>query len=124
MEKTYAERQAELEKRIKFLACTVIKFCKKLPNTPANLIIIKQLLRAVCSIGANYAEACEAESRNDFSHKMAISKKEAKETLYWLELLAEENPNHKEELRCIYSEAREVYLIFSKAVATSKSRQQ
>ena len=50
-------------------------------------ILSKQLLRSGTSIGANVNEALAAESRADFVHKMAISSKEARETLYWLELL-------------------------------------
>lgn len=50
-------------------------------------ILSKQLLRSVTSIRANVNEALAAESKADFIHKMAISSKEARESLYWLELL-------------------------------------
>jgi four helix bundle protein len=50
-------------------------------------ILSKQLLRAGTSIGANISEAQNAESRNDFIHKMGISQKECDETIYWLRLL-------------------------------------
>jgi len=52
-------------------------------------VISKQLLRSGTSIGANINEALAGESKADFLHKMAISSKEARETLYWLELLQE-----------------------------------
>ena len=52
-----------------------------------EFVISKQVLRSGTSIGANVNEALAAESRADFIHKMAISNKEARETLYWLELL-------------------------------------
>ncbi|HJT23477.1 MAG TPA: four helix bundle protein [bacterium] len=50
-------------------------------------ILSKQLLRSGTSIGANVQEALAAQSRKDFLHKMAIASKEARETVYWLELL-------------------------------------
>ena len=50
-------------------------------------VISKQFLRSGTSIGANVSEALAGESRADFVHKMAVSSKEARETLYWLELL-------------------------------------
>lgn len=50
-------------------------------------ILSKQLLRAGTSIGANVQEALAAHSRKDFLHKMTIASKEARETVYWLELL-------------------------------------
>ncbi|XWN37498.1 MAG: four helix bundle protein [Balneola sp.] len=52
-------------------------------------VISKQILRSGTSIGANVNEASAAESKKDFLHKMAISSKEARETLYWLHLLEE-----------------------------------
>ncbi|MEP0007287.1 MAG: four helix bundle protein [Balneola sp.] len=52
-------------------------------------VISKQILRSGTSIGANVNEASAAESKKDFLHKMVISSKEARETLYWLYLLQE-----------------------------------
>lgn len=54
-----------------------------------EFVLSKQLLRAGTSIGANVQEAQAAQSRKDFASKMAIASKEARETLYWLRLLAE-----------------------------------
>lgn len=56
-----------------------------------EFIISKQFLRSATSIGANVNEALAAESKADFIHKMAIASKEARETLYWLELLDKSN---------------------------------
>lgn len=117
----YLARRAELEKRLKNLALKVIYVCNKLPNSLSNQIITKQLLRAIFSIGANYEEACEPESSSDFVHKISISKKEAREALYWIEILANSNPNLKTELRDTYTETKQVFLIFAKATATSKN---
>ncbi|HOS83363.1 MAG TPA: four helix bundle protein [Bacteroidales bacterium] len=56
-----------------------------------EFVISKQLLRCSTSIGANINEAIAAESRADFAHKMSIACKEARESLYWLELLHASN---------------------------------
>lgn len=58
-------------------------------NEQKEYVISKQLLRSATSIGANVNEAIAGESRKDFVHKMSIASKEARETLYWLELLNE-----------------------------------
>jgi len=50
-------------------------------------VLSKQLLRSGTSIGANVQEALAGQSRRDFLHKMGVASKEARETLYWLELL-------------------------------------
>ena len=53
--------------------------------------LCNQLLRAGTSIGANNAEACNAVSRQDFRSKSYIALKEARESLYWIELLHRNN---------------------------------
>src|SRR3989344_4147243 len=70
----------------------IIKFAMSLPNNPINRSLIQQLVRSGTSIGANYMEADGAESKRDFNHKIGICKKEAKETMYWLRILAKANP--------------------------------
>ena len=65
---------------------SIIELFKYL-QSKKEFIISKQIMRSGTSIGANVNEALAAESRADFVHKMAISSKEARETLYWLELL-------------------------------------
>ncbi|MEQ9090143.1 MAG: four helix bundle protein [Balneola sp.] len=60
---------------------------KKLPRCTYNFEDGKQLIRSSGSIGANYIEANEALSKKDFKMRMKISRKEAKETCYWLKLV-------------------------------------
>jgi four helix bundle protein len=52
-----------------------------------EFIISKQLLRSGTSIGANVEEALAGQTKKDFTAKMSISSKEARETKYWLRLL-------------------------------------
>jgi four helix bundle protein len=78
-------------KRTFDLSCQTIDLIKLLPKNTTNYVLRKQLIRSASSIGANYREALEAESKRDFIHKLAISKKEARKTLYWLGLILYNN---------------------------------
>ena len=69
-------------------AVNVIKLVKKIQNNKKEFVITKQLIRSGTSIGANSEEAVAAESTNDFLHKFKIARKEARESKYWLRLLA------------------------------------
>lgn len=74
------------EKSFQF-AVRVVKMCKFLREEQKEYIMTKQLLRSGTSIGANIAEAQQAQSKSDFVHKMSIALKEAVETNYWIRLL-------------------------------------
>jgi four helix bundle protein len=65
----------------------IIKITDKLPRTPAGFKIAEQLVSSGTSIGANLEEAQEAVSKNDFIHKINISLKECRETIFWLEII-------------------------------------
>ncbi len=67
----------------------VINIYQQIPRTGAGYILGKQLLRAGTSVGANVEEATAASSKADFTNKMNIALKEARETQYWLRLLCE-----------------------------------
>jgi four helix bundle protein len=77
-----------LEERTFIFSEKLICFCRKVPLSPINNPLINQLIRSGTSIGANYCEANGASSRKDFKNKIYICKKEAKETKYWLRLIA------------------------------------
>ncbi len=82
-----------MEELTAVFAENIIDLMKKLPNNPINKIMIEQLVGSGGSMGANYCEANEAESKKDFIHKVGICKKETKETKHWLRLLARANLN-------------------------------
>ena len=112
----------DLEERTAKFAEEIIDLCKKITITPINRRIIDQVIGSSGSIGANYCEACEAESKKDFRHKMGIAKKEIKETKHWLRLLVKAHSEHKEKVRILWKEAHELLLIFSKSVRTSSGK--
>ena len=68
-------------------AIRIVNVYKYLVEEKTERVMSKQLLRSGTSIGANFCESLSAESDLDFIHKLAISQKEANETLFWLELL-------------------------------------
>lgn len=100
----------------------IIEFVKSLNNAVVNRPLKSQLVRAGTSIGANYMEADAAESSRDFNHKIALCKKEAKETTYWLRMVAKANPDKKELCRRLYQEARELTLILSSILNKRKQK--
>lgn len=107
----------DLEERTTRFSEDIIELCKKVPKTVITIPIINQLMRSGTSIGANYCEANGASSRKDFKNKIFICKKEAKETEYWLRLLAKTSEELREECRRLWKEAHELTLIFSKIAA-------
>ena len=87
MTETPGGRTYDLEERTYEFAKDVRVFVKKLPRTICNIEDAKQLVRSSGSVGANYIEANEALGKKDFRMRIKISRKEAKESRYWLRLL-------------------------------------
>lgn len=87
MTETPEGRRYDLEERTYLFAKQVREFVKKLPRTIANREDIKQLVRASGSVGANYIEANESLGKKDFQMHVRVSRKESKESRYWLRLL-------------------------------------
>jgi len=87
------DKKFDLEERTLIFAKQIIIFCKKLSNNTINFKLIDQLIRSAGSIGANYREANDSLGKKDFIHRLRISRKESKETIFWLELIKEANKN-------------------------------
>lgn len=88
MDKPQNSQPYDLESRTLLFARNVIAFVDSLPRTISNVEIGRQLVRSAGSIGANYIEANESLGKKDFLMKIRISKKESKESRYWLRLVA------------------------------------
>lgn len=110
----------DLEERTAKFAENLIDLLKKLPDNPINRRMIDQCMGSGGSLGANYCEANEAESKMDFIHKIGICKKETKEAKHWIRLLAYANPEFKEDFRKMWKEAEELLLIFSAIIRKTK----
>jgi len=109
----------ELEERASSFAEVVIDFCRNLPLDAVNDPLVQQLVRSSTSIGANYCEADEAESKKDFRHKIALCRKESRETKYWLRMIARSAAAHAPQSRILWREAKELHLIFCAIVRTT-----
>lgn len=103
----------QLEQRTKSFALDVIRIAAGLPWSPEGKVLRGQIVRSATSIGANYREAERAVSKADFSHKISLCEKEAVETQYWLELLAEGDFAPKEALEPCRKECSELVAIFT-----------
>jgi four helix bundle protein len=117
------KQEYDLEERAFQFAWRVRKLVKRLPKTAGNFEDGKQLIRSSGSVGANYIEANESLGEKDFLLHIKISRKEAKESQYWLRLLDLETCPELEGERClILQEAKELMLIFG-AIFRNKTRE-
>jgi four helix bundle protein len=115
------KRVYDLEERTALFGENIIDFVKTLPINPINSELIRQIIKSGTSIGANYMEADAAESKKDFRHKIAICKKEAKETKHWLRMIAKANQERKDKCKELWSETQELTLIFSSIILPKKN---
>ncbi|NWG27198.1 MAG: four helix bundle protein [Ignavibacteriaceae bacterium] len=111
----------DLEERSFKFAKDVRLFVKTLPKSIANFEDQKQLIKASGSVGANYREANESLSKKDFFMRIKISRKESKESEYFLRLINETNDlTNKDEAGRLIQEAIELKKIFSSILEKSK----
>ena len=116
----YQNKPYDLEERTLEFAKGIIRLCKKLTKDVINTRLIAQLINASGSVGANYREANEALSRKDFVHRMKITRKECKETSFWLELVYEANQKFIDEIDTFIKESQELRSIFTSIIDKSK----
>jgi four helix bundle protein len=104
--------EKNLAARTKAFARRIIRLYVALPYQPVAQVLGKQALRAGTSVGANYREADRARSKAEFISKIGDCLKEADETLYWLELLSDEQVLTPKRLAPLIQEANELVSIF------------
>ena len=102
----------DLEERSALFGEAIITFAKKIPLNPVNNRLIGQLVGAGPSIGANYCEAKDSISRKEFKQRVCTSRKESKETMFFLRMLATAEAGLAAEARSLWREAKELNLIF------------
>ena len=121
MTKILNSKQYDLEARTLEFARSVRFFIKRLPRITANFEDGKQVIRSSGSVGANYIEANESLSKKDFIMRIKISRKEAKESNYWLSLIdTNNNPELEKERRELAKEAVELMKILSSILIKSQ----
>jgi four helix bundle protein len=114
-------QRRDLVDRTKSFALRIIRLVSKLPSNDIGRVLGKQLLRSGTSIGANYREATRATTKRHFTSILVTALREADETLYWLEILAESGPVKPALISGLTSECRQLVAIL--AASVKKSRQ-
>ncbi|MCI6958122.1 MAG: four helix bundle protein [Candidatus Faecousia sp.] len=109
-----------VEQKSFHFAVQIVKLCKNLRNGQKEFVLSNQLLRSGTSIGANVAEAQQAQSRADFVSKINIALKEAVETDYWLRLLNASDYLPQDQFHFYIIECREIQKMLTAIVKTSK----
>jgi four helix bundle protein len=113
---------ADIRKRSFQYALRALKLYRYLASQKdgSAWLLAKQYVRAATSIGANLQEALSGESRADFIHKYAVAQKEARESLYWLELMAESGLVPRSRLDPLIQETNELIAILTTIIMKSK----
>lgn len=111
-----------MAERLLNFAVRIIKLVNALPKTAVGKHIGGQLLRSGTSPGSNYEEACGAESRLDFIHKLGIVLKELKETRFWLRVIHRTRILAPQQIEPIIQECEELCAIIAKSIITAKER--
>ena len=113
MTKTIARNvESDLEERTALFGEAVIAFAKQIPLNDVTGPLIPQVVRAGTSVGANYVEADDADSKKDFKFKIGLARREARETKHWLRMIVAAEPQTREQARPLWVEAKELNLIF------------
>ncbi|MDR1380393.1 MAG: four helix bundle protein [Tannerella sp.] len=103
-------------------AVRAVNLYKHLAEQKKEFILSKQILRSGTSIGANVEEGIGAQSDRDFMAKMSVSYKEARETIYWLRLLAATDYITKDEETSMLNDAEEICKILAKIILATKQK--
>ena len=101
----------EMKARTKAYANRVVKLCAALPNNWIARILGQQPLRSGTSVGANYRAVCRAKSNADFINKLRVVEEECDESLFWMELLVDNNLIKPSRLAGLMKEADEILAI-------------
>ena len=117
---TTNSKRYDLEDRTLEFGKRIIRMCKALPKNTINFKLIDQAIRSGTSMGANYREANETETKKDFKYRIRICRKEGKETIYWLNLIIEANPEFEERTKPLLQETTELVKIFAAILEKSK----
>lgn len=116
------EKRKEIRTRCLEFSIALVRFCEALPGNTVNTILVRQLLRAGTSIGANVVEAYGSGTKRDFANFFTIALKSAKETKYWLYLFRETRKGDKVTVSSLIDEVDQLAKIVAAAILTSKGK--
>jgi len=109
---TLPPRPRDLLERTALFAEAIIRFAKKVPKGPTTNRLIDQIVGAGSSVAANFCEADDSVSSKDFKKSIGTCRKESKETMLFLRLIAVAEESLAPEARQLWREAKELNLIF------------
>jgi four helix bundle protein len=112
----------DLDERLLDFSARAGKVVDALPNTRVGRHVAGQLVRCSSSPGANYSEACGAESTKDFVHKLGVSFKEMRETRYWLRYSIKSVLLPEKRLAPLLDECEQLCRIIAQSIITTKKR--
>jgi four helix bundle protein len=104
--------QFDLEERTAVFGESIIAFAKRIPVNDVTRPLISQLVRAGTSVGGNYVEADDADSKKDFKFKIGLCRRESRETKHWLRMIVAAESELREQAKPLWREAQELNLIF------------
>ena len=113
---------AQLEDRLLDFAVQAGAIVEELPDTRLGRHVAGQLVRSGTSAAPNYEEACAAESRREFVHKLSICHKELRESRCWLRLVNKAHLFDCGKVRDLLNECEQLTRIFSSSIITAKSK--
>jgi four helix bundle protein len=116
-----AQKRIDIQDRTFKFGVRIIKFVDKLPRTLSATEVGRPLLRSGTSIAANMEEANGAESKSDFSHKVRIAYKEARETRLWLGMIEAARLTEITEIKELYVESDELVRILFAILRKARS---
>lgn len=112
----------QLSERLLDYAAEIVRLTTQLRKTAAGRQIASQLMRSGTSAGANYEEACGAQSRADFVHKLQIVLKELRESRFWLRLAQKTGLVNDDRMVSLIGETVQLINIIARSVITVKSK--
>jgi len=110
----------DLHERTFLFAVRVIKWSRTLPKDIGSQVALKQMLESATSVGANIEEADGADTPKDRVYKWTLSRKEARETHYWLRVILTANDLESEEGSSLVQETAELVKILSALIRKGK----
>ncbi len=117
----YQRNESILKDKSRAFAIRIVNLCKHLRNEKREYVMAKQVLRAGTSIGANISESVYAQSNADFISKLHIALKEASETEFWIDLLANTDYLKETEKTSLQSDCTELIRMLIASINTSKA---
>lgn len=111
----------ELKDRFKKFAIRVARLIQQLPKSTINAAYCNQLIRSSSSSAANYRAACRGKSPADFINKLKIVEEELDESVFFLEMLENFNPEESETIRTLMKEGNELLAITVNSILTAKA---